>query len=146
MCDMESSGFFTAASRFSTVEFIHSLKVISDNPATDINRLNPKTIGGLIENNLELIETVAGLLQGIAMTHLTQPIALPLDSLLDRWHFTVTQQMQLRDLARRWALVRADHEWPGDGILRCASSREAIALLSTILDQVTLNTQNLDGP
>ena len=146
MCDMESSGFFTAASRFSTVEFIHCLKIVSDNSSTDINQLNRTTISGLIEKNLELIETVAGLLQGIATTHLTQPIALPLDGLLVRWHFTSTQQTQLRDLARRWALVRADHEWPGDGILGCASSREVIASLGTILDRVALNPRSSDGP
>lgn len=138
MCDMESSGFFAAASRFSSVEFIHSIKIISDNSDSDIAALNRTTISEMIKAHLTMIETLAELLERLAERHLAPGIALPIDTLIARWHFTATQQSQLRDIARRWALVRAEHKWPADALAHCASSREVIAHLSAALDQTPL--------
>ena len=138
MCDMESSGFFTAAYRFSSVEFIHSIKIISDNSASDIAALNRTAISEMIEAHVTLIESFAELLGSIAATHLATVNALPLDTLLARWHFTATQQSQLRDIASRWALVRAEHRWPGDALAHCTSSREVIAYLGAAIDQTPL--------
>lgn len=46
--DMEASGFLAAATRFSSLEFIHSLKVISDNPETSLAVLDKNRVSELI--------------------------------------------------------------------------------------------------
>lgn len=138
MCDMESSGFFATASRFSSVEFIHSVKIVSDNSASDIEALNRASISAMIETHLTLIEAMATLLKRIATAHLPPVIELPLASLLTRWHFTATQKVQLRELARRWALLRSEQTWPIDGLTDCSSSREVIARLNAVLARTAL--------
>lgn len=134
MCDMESSGFCAAASRFSSVEFIHVLKVISDNSAGDIEALDRSAITTLIEGKLEIIEELAETLERLAERHLPKPIAMPLEALLERWRFTTTQRVQLRDLARRWALVCPESEWPPPRLRFCQSARDVITELTTTLD------------
>jgi len=138
MCDMESSGFFAAASRFSTVEFVHALKVVSDNTAADIGALDRKKITALIDDNLDHIERLADTLNEIDANHLPRTTPLALGPLLERWHFTVTQRTQLRELARRWAVVRPEPEWPWRDLEHCDTSREVLARIGTALDQTKL--------
>ncbi len=65
MCDMESSAFFSAASQFSGAEFVHALKIVSDNSAADIEALDRTAIGLLIENNLDIVTSLAETLERI---------------------------------------------------------------------------------
>jgi len=51
--DMEAAGFFATASRFSRVELIHVLKVISDTRESPVERLTPAIVSGLIEQRLD---------------------------------------------------------------------------------------------
>ncbi len=139
MCDMESSGFFAAASRFSTVEFVHALKVVSDNSAADIGALDRTKITALIGDNLDCIERLADTLNDIDRNHVPRANALALDPLLERWHFTVTQQTQLRELARRWVVVGPEPEWPWADLEHCGTSREVLARIGAALDQAALD-------
>ncbi len=68
MCDMESAGFFRAALQFSSIEFIHALKIASDNSAADINALDRTTISLLVKSNLNVITTLADRLGKINAT------------------------------------------------------------------------------
>lgn len=54
--DMESSGFFSTALKFSTSELVHLFKVISDNQANRIIQRDKSYVLGLIRNNLNLID------------------------------------------------------------------------------------------
>ena len=56
--DMESSGFFCTALKFSTSELIHLFKIISDNETNKINIKEKPYISGLIKDNLNLIDTL----------------------------------------------------------------------------------------
>ena len=146
MCDMESSGFFAAASRFSTVEFIHALKIVSDNTAADIGALDRTKISSLIDDSLDCIEHLAEVLNEIDRNHLPRVNALALHPLLERWHFTVTQQTQLRELARRWPLVRPEPEWPWADLEHCNTSREVLARIRATLDQTRLHNGPVARP
>lgn len=53
--DMEASAFFAAATRFSTVELVHCLKVISDNQHQQTGYDKP-AVSRLIHNQLETID------------------------------------------------------------------------------------------
>jgi hypothetical protein len=95
----------------------------------------------MIAAHVKLIESFAELLESIAVKHLPSVKALPLDILLARWNFTATQQSQLRDLARRWALLRPEHRWPTGEIFLCTSSHEAIEYLKSELERTPIKLQ-----
>jgi adenosylhomocysteine nucleosidase len=54
--DMEGAGFFEAASKFSYLDLIYSLKIISDNKTFQIERVTKEMIERLFLQNLETIE------------------------------------------------------------------------------------------
>lgn len=126
LCDMESSGFISAASRYSSVEFCHVLKVVSDNSASDFPSLNRERISELVGGSINVIEQCAH-----AMTHLakqTYPSQYQhsLDETLGKWHFTATQKLQLRDLARRWSVLFPARELPLTTMNNSKNAREAL--------------------
>ncbi len=53
--DMEASGFFLAANKFSTKELIHSLKIVSDNESLHSQTFSKDQIKGLISSNIDEI-------------------------------------------------------------------------------------------
>lgn len=134
LCDMESSAFFSAASRFSELEFVHLLKIVSDNSAAEIEALSRAKINALLKGQLEVIDKLIIALTQLDAKHRPCPLVLTLDELLKRWHFTVTQQVQLRELARRWALLKVDQAWPPEAQIReCTTAREVLAQVSDML-------------
>ena len=52
---MESSGFFFAANKYSTKEFIHSLKIVSDNIYQKIDFNDKQIINRIFEKNFDQI-------------------------------------------------------------------------------------------
>ncbi len=95
--DMEASAFFETALRFSTVERIAVLKVISDNPFESIAEINRARAGALCESLLPVLDAEIARLRALD----SGPPAPDLDPFLARWHFTVTEQHQLRALLVR---------------------------------------------
>ncbi len=63
--EMEAAGFFHAAQKFSTVEFIHSFKVVSDNLQSPANRLNKGLVQELIQTAIDPIESFIHQLQSL---------------------------------------------------------------------------------
>ena len=57
LSDMESSGFFLSANKYSTKEIIHSLKIISDNKYDKIDFKNTAVIDKIFEKNFD--QTIA---------------------------------------------------------------------------------------
>ena len=51
LSDMEASGFYESASKYSSREFIHSIKVVSDNKLSSIDFKNNKTIEELFSRH-----------------------------------------------------------------------------------------------
>lgn len=106
MLDMEASGFISAACRFASMEFIHSVKIISDNQLNPAGKLSKETATSLIELNRDKIVTLASRLETLAC-ELTSDIDISadFDLFLERWHFTQYQQTQLKQLLHRWHLL-----------------------------------------
>lgn len=101
--DMEASAFWNAASRFSTAELIHSYKVISDNRHSGSSFLTKEQVEELIQKHLFSIDIFLHSLQKIsdALTALEIP-EKSFAPFLNKWHFTNTQQFQLKRLLQRW--------------------------------------------
>jgi adenosylhomocysteine nucleosidase len=142
ICDMESSAFYAAASRITEVEFAHVLKIVSDNSECDIRALDRNRIHSLVHGNLGVLDATLAALVDLDTKHRPEPVRLAIEGLTSQWHFTVTQQAQLRDVARRWLLLRPNSSWPPMDELRvCAGAREVLAQLVNMLatERISLN-------
>lgn len=56
--DMEAAGFFVASQRLSSIEFIRSVKVISDNCRESAHALKAKQVSTLLQNQMDNIDRV----------------------------------------------------------------------------------------
>lgn len=100
--EMEASGFMQAALKFSTMEFIHCYKIISDNLETKVC-INPQSVQKLIENNTSDICLFAdSLLDFNKEIKGSAKVMASLELFTSKWHFTVTQTHQLTRLLSRY--------------------------------------------
>lgn len=100
--DMEASAFYETACRFTSVELVQIVKIISDNQQQGIAQVKAKQVEQLVREQLPHIITIIEQLQKLqqeAATIYAQPEAY--DELLTRWHFTAYQRKQLLRLLQR---------------------------------------------
>lgn len=134
--DMEASGFYSSAVRFATGELTQCFKIISDNRYAGTTQVTGESTETLICENLTHVEqVVSGLLHltennTAARSHLEE-----YERFLDRWHFTVSQQHQLRDLLRKWNAQSDDLVWD-DELNRLPSAKAVLACLGDRLNQL----------
>ena len=101
--DMEAAGFFIAASQFSSSELIHCYKIISDNKVSSTDKITKSFTTELIHNKMATIIDIVSKLSELEKTMQTIQQTYPkYETILNRWHFTVTQQHQLQNILRRW--------------------------------------------
>ncbi len=104
LCDMEASAFYEIAVRFSTGELIQCLKVISDNESSPAENIQPKQVVALIAAQVETIEIILAELNRLARL-ITTPDPRLFEQLTQRYHFTVSEQGQLKNQLSRWAIL-----------------------------------------
>ncbi|WP_333877083.1 phosphorylase family protein [Methylobacter sp.] len=104
LCDMEASAFYETAVRFSSGELIHCLKVISDNEASPAENIQPKQVAALIGAHVSTIETLLAELSRLAKI-ITVPEPKLFEQLTQRYHFTVSEQGQLKNQLSRWVTL-----------------------------------------
>jgi purine-nucleoside phosphorylase len=100
LSDMEASAFFATATRFSSAELIHCIKVVSDNNVTPCSR-NKNEVSQLIQQNIkpivEFSQTLTALNQQIAQMAIAEP---DWQRFLAAAHFSQTQKTQLKNCLR----------------------------------------------
>ncbi|HEY8035058.1 MAG TPA: hypothetical protein VIF37_05675 [Methylobacter sp.] len=104
LCDMEASAFYETAVRFSTGELIQCLKVISDNESLPAENIQPKQVASLIAAHVETINLLLAELSRLAKL-ITAPEPKLFEQLTQRYHFTVSEQGQLKNQLSRWAAL-----------------------------------------
>ncbi len=111
--EMEASGFYSSACRFSTGELVHCFKVISDNRQNPVHGINARLVYQWIGEHLDTLSLLIGRLGALA-----EPLyasELPpelLDHYRHHWRFSSTQQNQLRQILTRWrTLAQSDLLW-----------------------------------
>jgi len=104
LCDMEASAFYETAVRFSTGELILCLKVISDNESSPAENIQPKQVESLIAAHVTTIETLLAELNGLAKL-ITAPEPAQFAELTQRYHFTASEQGQLKNRLSRWSAL-----------------------------------------
>lgn len=112
--DMEASGFYASALRFTTTELAQCLKIVSDNNQNSIENISKEFVHELIESNIASIKSVSDYLVEISLDSLP-PDTLDLDldleqSITQRWKFSVTQTRQLQRLLQRYSVISGEPE------------------------------------
>ena len=101
-------GFCAAATRFSSAELIHCLKIVSDNESVSQERITKHVGEELVANQLPVIDALVQefyMIQAIANTMFSLPDDYRL--LTQKYRFTVTQQNQLKRLLLRWRTLKS---------------------------------------
>jgi hypothetical protein len=101
---MEASAFYETATRFSTGELIHCLKIISDNESSPADNIQPKQVASLIAAHVAAVETLLAELRRLAAL-ITASEPRLFGELIQRYHFTASEQGQLKNRLSRWTAL-----------------------------------------
>ena len=130
--DMEASGYFYSALRFSSAELTQSIKVVRDNRDHQTGKNRPR-ISALIQQHIESIDQQAtGLM---ALNHEVAGLAIPAESwqqLTTLAHFSQTQKNRLRVLWRYLIKRDPSPEQLMQQLGTCTSSKAIIEILEQL--------------
>ncbi|NND82787.1 MAG: hypothetical protein HKN50_10205 [Gammaproteobacteria bacterium] len=131
MIDMEASGYFTAVSRFSTAELIQSIKIISDNQRSNLEKLSPTVISDLIQSRItELCSFIDNLL---AIARLPQPADYL--HLISHLHASVSHRAQYARLIEHLSATGGLDEQLQQALGQANTIAEVLAMLRERRDQ-----------
>ena len=134
--DMEGYGFFLAAQRFSSVELISLLKVVSDNRDNHVNQINKGFVRSLIENAIREVEFTLKALRSLnAEPALSaEHVVIPWENM---WRTTHSQKQILHDMHHRLFLLNKGID-VALLVSNCQTAHEAIAALNKKLTNTQL--------
>lgn len=106
LSEMEASAFYEMAVKFSSLEFIQCLKIVSDNRRSPIANIGENLVETWVERHLP---TIDGLIECLSSLRLGLPDHEPslYRQLLAEYHFSATNAARLKNLLLRWQLTRA---------------------------------------
>jgi len=136
--DMEASGFYPVASRFSSTELVQCFKVVSDNREQSADTLTAASCTRLVTAGLDDIDRMVRALMALAHDYNAwhAPHA-ELEQLVSQWHFTVSQRHQLTELARRWKVLLPHQPLWLDGLEKKTRAAAVLQCLQQHLDALT---------
>jgi hypothetical protein len=137
--DMEATGFYATACRFSTSELVQVVKIISDNREHPADRLKPGDLTALVGRQLDALDLFLHRLGRLSneLAEVDPADQSRLEPYLLRWRFTASQQRQLAEQLRRWNAQSAAPPWPR-GIEAVTSATDAIRFLAELCDRRAL--------
>lgn len=144
--EMEASGYASIARRFSTAELVQAVKVVSDGPESELESLTAPRIEELIAGRLEPVLELLGGLRALAAEALSWQVELDgVEELLERWHFTVSDELELRRQLRRHRLLAPEETLPLEGLSPSIRGREVNRRLRAWLDSLCVD-RSFDPP
>ena len=102
LSDMESSGFFFSANKYSTKEVIHSLKIISDNMYDKIDFNDTETVEKIFEKNFDQILDFVNDIKFLWERKFEKQnkIKIMIEKELKNFKYTFSEGVQLRNLLK----------------------------------------------
>jgi hypothetical protein len=132
--EMEASGFFATALRFSTLELVQTMKVVSDNLETGLEGLTARSISDSIASRLDLLDAMVEHYRVLA-TQLEPERGERLDALVNdyrkRWRFTTSETRRLRRLLSRWETLEPGEDHHPPALERVERGSEVLRSLET---------------
>jgi len=140
--DMEASGFYQTALRFSTSELVQCVKIVSDNVDTGTDGLRVERVTKLVEQNLDAIDDVVAHLETLATELEPLPplgAAPDIEPFFETWHFTTSER---RRLSRLLVRLRALQSLPtAEELRRLKTASKVLRELDQRLRTVTLERE-----
>jgi adenosylhomocysteine nucleosidase len=131
--DMEASAFFETASRFSTTELVHCLKIVSDNRDNSVWSIDPARAGDWIRAAIVTISDTEEALRRLAKTLAPSP-AFDTTAWAAPCHLTVQQRRQVVHLLDRWQVLTEGDAPPAVPAL--SNARQLIAWLTDTVESL----------
>ncbi|NKB35457.1 MAG: hypothetical protein GKR91_20345 [Pseudomonadales bacterium] len=109
--EMEAAGFWDGALKYSTLELVQCLKIISDNKEHSTEKVTKDSILALMASKQAQIVDCCNQLQALADAYNgANALGTTYERLLSSVHLTVTQQNQLKRLCQRYAALGREEE------------------------------------
>lgn len=133
--DMEGVGFLEAALKFTFIDLIYSLKIISDNKFSSLEEISKEKVENLINQNLdEIKEFIKKLL--ILKAHLkSKEFELP--AFFKNLHLTSYEQNELKDLVCKIISLNENISFK-NFFDNCSTKKDAFNLLNEFYKKSTL--------
>ncbi len=128
--DMEAYEFFSSALRFTTIEHVACLKVVSDNEKNPPEKITAGFAKALIRDHIDSIDTCVNSLidlQNQIAHKQSNPIGL------NDIHFTQTELIQLEKLVDRHQILNPNSELPLQDLRNKQSAKAVLQSLENIL-------------
>ncbi|MGH8557888.1 MAG: hypothetical protein ACRESZ_10600 [Methylococcales bacterium] len=135
--DMEASGFYETACRFSSSERVQCFKIVSDNRARPADFLQADQVTELLENRIGLIDRLLEQQKQLAIVP-EAPNSERVEQFVRRWHFSVQQTLQLDSLLHRWILLDPNQSPDPDQLDHLKNGRQVLAYLRERVDNLPL--------
>ena len=144
MYDMEVTGFYATAQRFSTIELIQCYKIISDNSQSPARGLTAKHVRRLITNHLEVIQALMQRIDRFAQTYSQRQVKPELLARFTRqWKFSAHQRRRLEQVLRWWSIhLPETSPWSAE-LTRIDSSNEVLIVLEHRLHAAALGAAHI---
>lgn len=127
LADMEAHAFFAAAGRFSSAELVQSIKVVSDNSAADMAKLNAQKIEELLSPHTPLIARFGESLSALMPKAEAQD---PICAQLLKLRTTHSQQRLIQELVEKAIVLQCLSEPLRVQLLEADEAKQVIELLS----------------
>jgi len=135
--DMEASGFYAAACRFSTAEIIHCYKVISDNRIQPAQITSEHIVEQLISNNIMTVnEIISQLYRLHSRLHTIDSTPEDLERFFVSWRFSSYEKNHLRQLLKRLTVLLPDENIWNDSLARSSTGKEVLTYLQRRIDNL----------
>ncbi len=127
--DMEASAFMISALRFSSVELVQLVKIVSDNESNTMEDVNKKQVTMLLTNKISQIDEVIESLKQASFAFLENYSDADLyEQCMGKWRFSEYQQKQLGRLLQQWLAL--DESVSIDSIENLQTSKQVIAFVN----------------
>ena len=104
--DMEASGFYSTASRFTTSELVQCYKVVSDNPQTPVRKISTKEATDLINGKMKDISfLVDQLLNDSHELSAINKTPIVIDVIRDQIKMTHSEELLIKDRLKKLQLL-----------------------------------------
>jgi len=144
--DMEASGFYEASTRFTTAEFCHCLKVVSDNRFSDIKRITADFVTGIISANLSQLDSLISRLSLLVPAFPEPGEPALYEQMIATWRFSQSERIRLKKLLRRWDILLPGSPVPvADLVKKYRNGSQVLAGLQTRLDRTPVSLQRVSG-
>ncbi len=134
--EMEAAGFISAALRFTSVEWVQVIKVVSDNKETDLVELNAAAISRVCVDRLpDLYDGLAEWRERADRSSERDAEPAGYAAVCERYHFTQTQMHQLLRVSRRILALEPSFDleaWAAGGGYR--AGKDILAALRSLAD------------